>query len=97
MLGWEKRGARRVPIHCPLQIIFADGTTYSGMAVDLSVDGILFDSPIALEAAQAAEVRLQPPPGSVISPLFAAIEVIRCEALAGGAQFRIAAALRALR
>lgn len=97
MLGWEKRGARRVPIHCPLQIIFADGTTYSGMALDLSVDGILFDSPVALVPAQAAEVCLLPPAGSVISPLSAAIEVIRCEALEGGTQFRIAAALRALR
>lgn len=95
-LGWEKRAARRVPIHCPVQILVASGQSYGGMALDLSVDGILFDSPIALEPAQSAELHLQPPPGSMITPLRAAIEVIRCDALPHSTQFRIAAALRAL-
>lgn len=96
MLGLEKRGTRRIPIHCPVQIILADGTTLSGMALDLSVDGILFECPIALGPAVDAEIRLQPPADSAITPLHAAIEVIRCDVSVAAPRFRIAAALRVI-
>jgi len=93
-LGLEKRIGRRIPIDCPLQILLADGRELLGLVHDLSVEGIRFDCPVALIPAQAAEVRLLPPAASMIPPLHAAIEVIRCDPTDTPYRFMIAAALR---
>lgn len=93
-LGLEKRTGRRIPINCPVQILLQDGRELLGLAHDLSVEGIRFDCPVALIPAQEAEVRLLPPGASLIPPLNAVIEVIRCDPTDTPYRFVIAAALR---
>lgn len=95
-LGLEKRSGRRIPVNCPVQIMLQDGREFLGLAHDLSVDGILFDCPVQLAAAEEAEIKLLPPEGSFITPLKAAIQVIRCDPTNLPNRFMIAAALRAM-
>ena len=94
-LGWEKRSGRRIPVNCSVQISLQDGRELLGLAHDLSVDGILFDCPVPLAAAEEAEIKLLPPEGSFVTPLTAAIQVIRCDPTDLPHRFMIAAALRA--
>ena len=94
-LGWEKRSGRRIPVNCSVQITLQDGSELLGLAHDLSVDGILFDCPVPLAAAEEAEIKLLPPEGSFVTPLTAAIQVIRCDPTDLPHRFMIAAALRA--
>jgi len=93
-LGLEKRIGRRIPIDCPVQIVLSDGRELLGLVQDLSVEGIRFDCPVQLIPAQEAEVRLLPPNASMIPPLNAVIEVIRCDPTDTPYRFIIAAALR---
>lgn len=79
---------------CPVQITLADQREFLGLTHDLSVDGILFDCPVALAAAEEAEVKLLPPEGSFITPLNAVVQVIRCDPTDSPHRFMIAAALR---
>lgn len=74
-----------------------DDREFLGLAHDLSVDGILFDCPVPLAAAEEAEINLLPPEGSFIAPLKAAIQVIRCDPTDSPHRFMIAAALRAVK
>jgi len=94
-LGWEKRSGRRIPVNCPVQIMLKDGRELLGLTHDLSVDGILFDCPVPLAAAEEADIKLLPPEGSFIAPLNAVIQVIRCDPTDSPHRFMIAAALRA--
>jgi len=96
-LGWEKRSGRRIPVNCPVQILLGDTREFLGLAHDLSVDGILFDCPVQLAAAEEATVTLLPPEGSIITPLKAKIEVIRCDPTDSPHRFMIAAAMRAIK
>lgn len=93
-LGWEKRSGRRIPVNCPVQILLQDDREFLGLAHDLSVDGISFDCPVQLAAAEEAEIKLLPPEGSLTAPLKAVIQVIRCDPTDSPHRFLIAAALR---
>ncbi len=93
-LGLEKRTGRRIPINCPVQIRLSDDRTLLGLVHDLSVEGIRFDCPEELLPAQEAEIHLLPPTASMIPPLNAIIQVIRCDPTDAPHIFMIAAALR---
>ena len=77
MLGWEKRSARRVPIDCSASIMLPDGSEHMVAMFDLSVDGLAFTSGLELAPDTEIELRLLPPPGSLVQPLQCRVQVVR--------------------
>jgi hypothetical protein len=77
LLGWEKRAARRVPIDCPAQLMLPDGSEHTVMVHDLSVNGCSFECGLDLPPDLEVELRLTPPPGSLVEPLQCTVRVVR--------------------
>lgn len=77
MPGWEKRSARRVPIDCPASVMLPDGSEHMVTVKDLSVEGLAFESGLDLPPEMEVELRLLPPPGSLIEPLQCTVRVVR--------------------
>ncbi len=77
----ERRAAVRIPVNCPMVYRLRDiPTRFSATCLDLSVEGICFETDKPLAVGTELEVRIEP--GLTISPpLNARFRVLRCNKL----------------
>jgi hypothetical protein len=92
----EKRKFARVPAEGPMGYRLAGSGAYcEGNCINISGSGILFRGALPLEVGKAAELNLFSE-NSIIPPLTAYIEVVRCEP-GGRGEYRIAGALQGIK
>ncbi|MDV3239445.1 MAG: PilZ domain-containing protein [Gammaproteobacteria bacterium] len=90
----EKRDFIRMQLDCPIQCNdMRTGERFIGRARDLSGKGLCLELPRELPPGTLLEVRIEPA-RTVVAPLHALVEVMRCEPDSSDRQFRVGTSIR---